>query len=94
MRNDVPMEKPRNVMEIKFFNKAEDAITLSALLRSTSVVGRIPVYFRDKEPPIVSYEYTSTVTSKLFNFTSTLPNLNVSDYLSDPQTCQCKESEL
>ena len=51
----------------------------------------IPVYFRDKEPPIVSYEYTSTVASKLFNFSPALSNLNVSEYFSNPQTCQCKE---
>ena len=40
----------------------------------------------------MSYEYTSTVTRKLFNFAPTLSNLNVSEYLSNPQTCQCKES--
>ena len=55
-------------MKIKFLNKAVDAIDLPALLRSTSVTDKIPVYFRDKEPAIVSYEYTSTVASKLFNF--------------------------
>ena len=53
-----------------------------------------PVYFRDKEPPIVSYEYTSTVASKIFNFAPGLSNLNVSEYLSHPQTCQCKESKF
>ena len=50
--------------------------------------------FRDKEPPIMSYEYTSTVASNLFNFASTLSNLNDSDYLSNPQTYQCKESRF
>ena len=42
---------------------------------------------------IVSYEYTSTVASKLFNFAPTLSNLNVSEHLSNPSTCQCKESK-
>ena len=42
--------------------------TLPALLRSTSVTDKIPVYF--KEPPTVSHEYTSTVASKLFNLAS------------------------
>ena len=92
VRSDVPAEKPKHFMKIKFFNKAVDAINLPALLRSTSVTDKIPVYFRDKEPPIVSYEYTSTVASKLFNFAPALSNLNVSEYLSDPQTCQCKKS--
>ena len=92
VKSDVPAEKPKHFMTIKFVNKAADAINLPALLRSTSVTDTIPVYFRDKKPPIVSYEYTSTVASKLFNFGPTLSNLNVSEHLSDPQTCQCKKS--
>ena len=32
----------------------------------------------------VPYEYTSTVTSKLFNFAPTISNLNASEYLSNP----------
>ena len=59
-----------------------------------SVTNKIPVYSRDKEPPIVSYEYTSTVARKLFNFAPALSNLNVSEYFSNPQTCQCKESKF
>ena len=45
-------------------------------------------------PPVVSYEYTSTVASKIFNFAPALSNLNVSEYLSNPQTCQCKTSKF
>ena len=81
-------------MKIKFLNKAVDAINLAALLLSTSVTDKIPVYFKDKEPPTVSYEYTSTVTSKIFNFAQALSNLNVSEYLSNPQTCHCNESKF
>ena len=40
------------------------------------------------------YEYTSTFASKLSNFASELSDLNVSDYLSSPLTCQCKESKF
>ena len=71
-----------------------DAINLPAFLQSTSVMEKIPVYFRDKEPLIVSYEYTSTVPSKIFHFAPDLSNLNVSEYHSNPQTCQCKESKF
>ena len=42
----------------------------------------------------MSYEYTSTVASKIFNFAPALSNLNVADYLSNPQTWQCKESKF
>ena len=94
MRSDVSAEKPKHFMKIKFLNKAVDAINLPVLLRSTSDTDKILVYFRDKEPPIVSYEYTSTIASKIFNFAPALSNLNVSEYLSNPQTCQCKESKF
>ena len=94
VRNNVSAKKPNHFMKIKFLNKAVDAINLPALLRSTSVTDKIPVYFRDKEPPIVSYEYTSTVANKLFNFAPTLSNLNVSEYCPNPHSCQCKESKF
>ena len=77
-------------MKIKFLNKDVDAINLAAVLWSTSVTDKIPVYFRDKEPPIVSYEYTSTVASKIFNFAPALSNLNVSEYLSNSQTASVR----
>ena len=48
VRSDVPAENPKHFMKIKFFNKAVDAISLPALLRSTSVTDKIPVYL-DKE---------------------------------------------
>ena len=79
VRSDVPTENPKHFMKIKFLNKAVDAINLPALLRSTLVIETIPVYFRGKEPPIVSYEYTSTIASKIFNFAPALSNLNVSE---------------
>ena len=44
MRSDVSAEKPKHFMKIKFLNKAVDAINLPALLRSTSVTDKIPVY--------------------------------------------------
>ena len=94
VRSDVPEEKPKNFMKIKFLSKAVDTFNLPALLRSTSVTDKIPGYFGDKEPPVLSYEYTSTVASKLFNFAPTLSNFNVSEYLSNPQTCQCEESKF
>ena len=40
VRSDVPAEKPKHFMKIKFLNKAVDAINLPALLRSTSVTDK------------------------------------------------------
>ena len=75
-------------MKIKFLHKGIDAINFPQLLRSQFIMDKIPPYFKDKEPPIISYQYTNTVASKLFNFSSTLSNLNIMNYLSNSQHYQ------
>ena len=94
VKSDVPAEKPKHFMKIKFLHKGIDAINLPQLLRSQSVTDKIPAYFKDKEPPIISYQYTNTVANKLFNFSSTLLNLDITNYLSNPQHCQCNTSKF
>ena len=68
LKSDVPAENPKHFMKIKFLHKGIDAINLPQLLRSQSVMDKIPAYFKHKEPPIISYQYTNTVANKLFNF--------------------------
>ena len=54
---------------------------------------KIPAYFKDKEPPIISYQYMNTVVSKQFNFLSTLINVDNTSYLSNPQHYQCNNPQ-
>ena len=56
VRSDVPVDPPKNFMKIKFMNKAIDVVNLPAIVRSKSGAERIPVYFRNKEPPVISYD--------------------------------------
>ena len=43
----------------------------------------------------MSYEHTlALLPAKIFKFAPALSNLNVSNYLSNTQTCQCKESKF
>ena len=79
-------------MKIKVINRAIDAINLSAIIRSKSVDKRIPVYFRNKEPPIISYEYNNTIARKLINVATTPSNVDITNYLSSSQRCRCKIS--
>ena len=72
VKSDVPAEKLKHFLKIKFLRKGIDAINLPQILRSQSVMDTIPAYFKDKEPPITSCQYTNTVASRLFNFSSTL----------------------
>ena len=89
VKSYVPAENPKHFMKIKFLHKGIDAINLPQLLRSQSVMDKIPAYFKDKEPPIISYQYANTVANKLFNFSCTLSN-----FLSNPQHCQRNTSKF
>ena len=78
----------------KFLHKGTGDINLPQLIRSQFVMDKIPAYFNDKEPPIISYQYTNAVSNKLFNFSSTLSNLDITNYLSNPQHCRCNTSKF
>ena len=55
-------------IKLDFINKGIDAVNLPSILRSKSVTETVPTYFKEKEPPIISYTYTKTTGSKIFNF--------------------------
>ena len=94
VRRDVPVDPLKYFMKIKFMNKAIDTIHLAAILLSKLVDERAPVYFSNKEPPILSYEYTNTIASKLLKFASTLSNVETMNYLSNPQVASVKLQSL
>ena len=80
-------------MKIEYLHKGIRAINLPGLLRCKLGTDRFPVYFKHREPPIISYQYSNTVASKLFNFSPTLSNLDVTNYLSSPRSCLCQMSK-
>ena len=52
----------------------------------------VPTYFKEKEPPIISYTYTKTIASKIFNFSLTLSGLDYHQFHKSPSWCECKTS--
>ena len=62
------------------------------ILRSKSVTETVPTYFKEKEPPIISYTYTKTIASKIFNFSSTLSDLDYRQFHNNPTQCECNTS--
>ena len=51
-------------IRLDFINKGIDAVNLPSILRSKSVTETVPTYFKEKEPPKISYTYTKTIASK------------------------------
>ena len=79
-------------IKLDFINKDIDAVNLPSFLRSKSVTETVPAYFKEKEPPIISYTYTKTIDSKIFNFESTLLVLDYHQFHNNPSQCECKTS--
>jgi hypothetical protein len=52
----------------------------------------IPKYFKSKSTPGISYIYTPTIASKLFNYKQTLQSLDIDHLTLNPPTCSCSSS--
>ena len=82
----------RQFIKLDFINKAIDAVNLPSILANKSVTETVPTYFKEKEPSIISYSYTKTIASKIFNFSSTLSDLEYHQFHNNPSQCECNTS--
>ena len=75
-----------------------EMINLAGILRSKVVRDTIPVFFSDKDPPVVSYKYSSTIRAKLFNHKQTVDQIKFKNCKLDSDgfdgACDCENSEL
>ena len=85
-------EHPRSFLTMKFANKGLDAVRLSNILNHKSVISKIPQYFKNVRPPCISYSYTNTIASKIFNYKATLRDFDLATFISDPPSCSCDTS--
>ena len=56
------------------------------------MIETVPIYFKEKEPPIISYTYTKTIANKIFNFSSTLSDLDYHQFHNNASQCECNTS--
>ena len=92
VRSDQSTDAKTHFIKLDFINKGIDAVNLPSILRSKSVTETVPTYFKEKEPPIISYTYTKTIASKIFNFSSTLSDLDYHQFHNNPTQCECNTS--
>jgi hypothetical protein len=85
--NDIPPEASRRFRKLKFSSIGINAVNLSNILRHRKVLS-IPKYFKSKSKPCISYKYTPTIASKLFDYKPTLQCLNI----LNPPSCSCSSS--
>jgi hypothetical protein len=58
----------RSFLKLSIANKGLDGINLGNILHHKSVKSKIPPYFKDQSVPIISYVYTRTIASNIFNY--------------------------
>ena len=92
VRSDQSTDAKTHFIKLDFINKGIDAVNLPSILRSKSVTETVPTYFKEKEPPIISYTYTKSIASKIFNFSSTLSDLDYHQFHNNPTQCECNTS--
>ena len=83
---------PTHSINLNFIKNGTDAVKLPSILRSKSFIVTEPTYFKEKEPPIISYTYTKTIASKIFNFSSILSGLDYHQFHNSPPQCECDRS--
>ena len=93
VRSDIlSTDAKTHFIKLDFINKGIDAVNLPSILRSKSVTETVPTYFKEKEPPIISYTYTKTIANKIFNFSSILSDLDYHQFHNNPSQCECNTS--
>ena len=74
----------RSFLKLSFANKGLDGINLGNILHYKSDKSKIPPYFKAQSVPIISYVYTRTIASNIFNCKHVLRDLNIDDFKSKP----------
>ena len=69
-------------------------MNVSNILNQKSVQNKIPPYFQCKESPCISYSYTRSVASKIFNYKASLQQLDFQGLSHDPPPCNCSDSKF
>jgi hypothetical protein len=70
--DECELKKPCNFFHLKFENKGIDAVNISNILNHKVVQSCIMPYFNIQSTPCISYRYTPTFASELFNYKQTL----------------------
>ena len=89
---DSTAKPPRRFIKVFFHNKGIDKVNLTNILHNKLVRSKIPIYFQEKDPPLVSYKYTNNISRSVFNYNQALRNINFDDYRDASSSCDCQSS--
>ena len=88
-RSDVNCNEIRSVLKRKFPNKGMNDINGSNILHDKRTCEKVPQYFQNRSPPVISYKYSNTVAAKILNFNGTVRNIDTDYFMKSPPSCDC-----
>ena len=71
---DSTAKPPRRFIKVFFHNKGIDQVKLANILHNKLVRSKIPIYFQEEDPPLVSYKYTNNIYRSVYNYNQALRN--------------------
>ena len=89
---DSTAKPPRRFIKVFFHNKEIDKVNLTNILHNKLVRTKIPIYFQEKDQPLVSCKYTNNISRSVFNYNQALRNINFDDYRNASSSCDCQSS--
>ena len=69
-----------------------DDINSSNILHDERTCEKVPQYFQNRSPPVISYKHCNTVTAKVLNFNAIVRNIDTDDFIKSPPSCDCASS--
>ena len=78
-------------LKVHYHNKGIEMIGLPQILNSRYVRSAIPPFLNNKEPPMVSYSYTRTISGRIFNQKSVVEELDLTRG-TEGMCCDCSNS--
>ena len=76
---DSTAKPPRRFIKVFFHNKRIDKVKLTNILHNKLVRSKIPIYIQEEDPLLVSYKYTNSISTGVFNYNQALRNINLDD---------------
>ena len=94
VNSSLSKDSPDRFLHLKFANKGIDAININNILHNKNVRKTIPPYFKYQSNPKISYTYTHSIASKLFNYRQSLQDWRFTNHEYDSPPCSCSSSQF
>ena len=79
-------------LKLKFANKGIDTLNIGNILNHKKVTKHIPAYFKCQATPKISYTYTNSVASRVFNYKQSIRDFKLNEHRNQLPPCSCSSS--